>query len=474
MALRARMSSPAYVMEDPGARFRAIGQLSKTTPLDANWVDSMAVMLGEISEPVLLADPVHDGCPMVWMSQGFCTLTGYGVSEMIGKSWDALLDGVPESYVSRSAQQNVQDYLAACQMTGLYRIGEIYSVQPNRRKDGSLFSNLLLLGHCQFRGHPCIIGVPVCLGEGALFKATRVQLAQALDNARLIFRHVRGLVLTQTGSHLFDDKSSWTRSFSPIRDEEKVPRPEFCFFVQRLQEHCVIVDSGFAAIRRESEKVARGCMLFSDRPVRRRPGRGILFDVRIDCVARAFSGLPVLGFTRMRPKDFSDLYPSVSKCLGASALIGGTGTASERDQEQHFKIGFQTPPANEISEGPALISEMEAAASTMFNSQGSVKMERLTTPAGLALRNGDVLRCAYTESGRLELSKNGNVPFMAWETGRPLKPGAEYYAVVDVCLGASAVTLVAPDEAPDALFTWPEELNSDSDSDSSAWCAEGL
>ena len=45
--------------------------------------------------------------------------------------------------------------------------------------------------------------------------------------------------------------------------------------------------------------------------------------------------------------DKPDLYPAVCRCLGASVLVGACGEAFARDQEEHFRIGFKSPPQTE-------------------------------------------------------------------------------------------------------------------------------
>lgn len=64
---------------------------------------------------------------------------------------------------------------------------------------------------------------------------------------------------------------------------------------------------------------------------------------------------------------------------------------------------------------------------------------------------GDVLGCMYTKSGHIQLWRNGSLVF-DFDTGRPVDEATDYYAVVDVCLSAYAVSLM-----PDA---GPEEANS--------------
>lgn len=399
---------------------------------------SIGRLVGELSDAAFVADPLSEGCPFIGMSKGFAALTGYASEELIGRTWDALLEGVPVQYVSRSARQDAQDYIAACQSTGLWQIAEVQLVQPNRRRDGGLFVNFLLLGHCHFQGQSYIIGVPSSLGEGAFVQASRVQLAQAFEDARAVFKRVQGLFRSQT----FE--------VADLSSLSKLSCSEFGFYAERLQDRCVLMDGGRTAMRREAGQVPRGCLLFGDRPLRPKAGSGLAFEVRVVGVTQGFSGLPVLGFTRRRPLDCANLYPSVAKCLGASALIGGTGTASARDEESHFKIGFRPPPAVEVSEWPASLSETEAA--------------------GATLQDGDVLRVAYTEEGRLELTLNGSL-ILACDTGRQLDADAEYFAVVDVCLEACGVTLIAPRARG---FT-VESLASTADfasSESAAWTSD--
>lgn len=379
-------------------------------PVHGNaWHSTIGQMLGDLSDAVFLADPVQEGCPILWASRELCQLSGFPSEELVGKNWDVLLDGVPEQYVSRSAHQNFQDWIQACRTAGLFRIAEVSSVQPNKRQNESLFVSFLLFGLCQVHGRPCILGVSLCLGEGSSVKTTKSQIAQVSQDARSVLQRTRGLLSSRSAS-----KPSW----SPLEGAA----PEFGFYADRLQDHCMLLGGGFSAVRREAAKIPRGCLLYGSRPVKCKAGQGLAFDLRVDRVSEAFSGFPVLGFTQRRPVDAPDLYPSASKCLGASALIGGLGTASVRQQEVHFPIGFKPPPAAEVSESSAWLLAEGAVGSTEFFA-------------------GDVLRCTYSESGRLEFWRNGEL-ILARSTGQPLDPKAEYYAVVDVCLAAEAVTLL--------------------------------
>lgn len=191
----------------------------------------------------------------------------------------------------------------------------------------------------------------------------------------------------------------------------------------------MLQNSGCTAVRREAEELPKGCLVFSDRPMTAHT-EGLLFALRVDSVTDGFAGFPLMGFTRRKPRDRPDLYPEVSHCMGQSVLIGRDGKASARDQRDHFRMGFKQPPADEVQ-------QWDMAAPSNISHQDKC----LRTP-----RVGDVLRCVYTRSGRIQVWLN---QAKVWDidTGRPIDYASDYYAVVDVCLSVTGVSI--------ASASWP-------------------
>lgn len=195
---------------------------------------------------------------------------------------------------------------------------------------------------------------------------------------------------------------------------------DFIWFSDRLQDHSLLCNCSSTAARREPDDLPSGCLVFSDSPIAMSP-EGFAFSVRIDGMTAGFKGLPLLGFTRRRPADEPGLHPQVSTCLGASVLIGKQGQAFARDQHEHFVMGFKRPPEHEVETWPK-----------------ASDLRRVPEPR---LRLGDTLRCLYTRDGRLQLWVNEGL-ILNFDTGRPVDCGQDHFAVVDVCLSVTSVTVL--------------------------------
>jgi hypothetical protein len=156
----------------------------------------------------------------------------------------------------------------------------------------------------------------------------------------------------------------------------------------------------------------------------RHTAEGIFFAFRVDDAVQTFDGLPLVGFTKRKPTDSTDLYPMVSRCLGSSALIGACGEAVARDQHDHFKIGFKQPPQDEVE---------------TWSLEPNLPPHKRRPP--VSIQAGDVLGCMYTNEGRLQLWHNGAL-ILDFDIRRPLQKDADYYAVVDVCFSVYSLTLL--------------------------------
>jgi hypothetical protein len=144
----------------------------------------------------------------------------------------------------------------------------------------------------------------------------------------------------------------------------------------------------------------------------------------VDDVVSTFEGLPLVGFTKRKPVDVFTLYPTVSRCLGASVLVGACGEAFARDQDSHFKIGFRPPPPDEVRS---------------WHLEPDLPPHKRRPPVDV--QSGDVLGCMYTTDGGIQLGHNGKV-VLDFDVGRPVDKDADYYAVVDVCLSTYCVTIL--------------------------------
>jgi len=185
-----------------------------------------------------------------------------------------------------------------------------------------------------------------------------------------------------------------------------------------------------------------GCLVFSDRPLPHRPGGGLCFALRVNAVTPSFQGMPLLGFTRRRPRDESGLHPQVSTCLGESLFIGKQGQAFARDKPGNFAIGFKQPPQNEVQ---------------TWSSSGSATVAPSAEAETDVLKAGDILQCVWTINGRLELWQN-EAKVLDFDISRHIDAGTEYFAAIDVCLSATSVSVVdmpEPKPAPDVVAMAP-------------------
>jgi len=375
--------------------------------------------LADIQEPALLVDAICEGCPIVGASKGFYEMTGYSMEHVLGRNCWMMLDGVPQMAISRSAQKNVQNYFEMCQVVGLTQISEVTAIQPSTRRDGSHFVSLFLLGLCRVRHRTLILNVQTPLGEGLFVRLSKDDSRKAIESTRALFKHIRDRLLSQTSC----ESDGCTRSTSSVCARQASPQPDFAFFPEHLQDHCLLTDDGFTAIRREPQELALNCLVYGDRPVRRTP-QGLSFSVLVNHVTPTFSGLPVLGFTKRRPADNPDLYPAVTRCLGSSVLVGASGEAFARDQHEHFQMGFKQPPQSEVQ---------------YWSLQEHLPPHERTPPT--TIQTGDVLQCVYLEQGHIQLLLNGS-SILEFDVQRPLDETCDYYAVVDVCFSACSLTIL--------------------------------
>jgi PAS domain-containing protein len=394
-------------------------------------------LLDSVEESALLVDALIHDAPIIGASQGFEELTGHSRDHILGRNCRMLLEGVPDVAISRSSRKNIRDYLAMCTIHGLSDISEVTSLQPNCKKDGSTFVNFFMLGLVMVASHPYILSVHLHLGDGLFVRLRQSEMVEVMEAARAIFKKVRADMLWSLG---FGEPPACMKLEGGLT-------PPFAFYKDRLQDHCLLLEGGLRAMRREPEELASNCMLFGDRPVQCKRG-GLSFTVYVDSVTHSFMGLPVLGFTRRRPVDSPDLYPSVSRCLGASVLVGACGEGFARDKLEHFKIGFKQPPQDEVQ---------------TYALHPDAPPQKRTPP--VQLQAGDVLRCAYTLSGRIILFHNG-VAVLDFDTGRPVDRFSDYYAVCDICLTACSITIV-----PDKCDNPEEEVEDPDEREGSSWQA---
>mmetsp|Transcript_42998 Transcript_42998/g.98798 ORF Transcript_42998/g.98798 Transcript_42998/m.98798 type:complete len:630 (+) Transcript_42998:83-1972(+) len=147
------------------------------------------VCCGEVLDlefSVTIADPTREDCPLVACSKGFTDLTGYAVSEIVGRNCRFLLDNVPEHLIDQENRFKCRSYIStsrnskaleeataghqlqpeALRMPWLnLATGEILCVQTNAKKSGELFKNMFYMKQVQLNGQSFILGLQAGLPE---------------------------------------------------------------------------------------------------------------------------------------------------------------------------------------------------------------------------------------------------------------------------------------------------------------------
>lgn len=369
-------------------------------------------VLDNEEDAMLLVDPLCHDDPIVGASRGFTASTGYQRGDVIGRNCRMMMQGVPEVAVSKSVRKNLRNFSSMSCLQGVSDISEVASIQPNARQDSSHFCNFFLVGRVTVCGSPYLLGVLLPLGEGLFAKIPSPQLVEVTEKARAAFRRMRERLRSLEGPA--------SASSVPVATTAK---EGFTFYAERLQDHCILFNGGRSVMRREPQELSTNCMVFSSTPVHQTPA-GLFFAFLVDDAVPTFEGLPIVGFTRRRPADAPTLYPAVSRCQGASVLVGGCGEAFARDKMEHFKIGFKPPPQEEV---------------TTWALQPNLPPHKRRTP--VKPQAGDVIGCMYTREGRVQLWFNG-AAVLDFDVGKPVDESAEYYAVIDVCLAVYGLTLL--------------------------------
>jgi len=388
-------------------------------------------ILDDEEEAALIADVQLRDCLIVGTSKGFTSLTGFSREEALGQNCRMMLRGVPEVAISKSARKNLRDFCRMCKIKRIDHISEVTSLQPNSKKDGTQFVNFFLVGLVQVGTDKYLLGVQRSVGEGLFVSLNGKMLEKVTESARDTFKRIRQKLLSLDVGRAGRLVSSAAKQLG------------FTFFSERLQDHCVLLNGNRTAMRREPQELATNCLVFGDAPVRMTPS-GLFFALRIEDAVTTFDGLPIMGFTRRKPVDEPNLYPTVCRCLGASVLVGACGEAFARDQTEHFRIGFKQPPQTEVAS---------------WSTQTDVPPHKRRAP--VSVNPGDVFGCLYTLDGRIQLWRNGSL-VLDFDVQRPIQQDTNYYAVVDVCLAAYSVSLLphsSPSQYSDLSVVEDEEAD---------------
>lgn len=383
--------------------------------------------LEQMQDSALLVEVASERRAIVGASAGFLRSVGLSPDDVLGADINEVITrGAPAVAVSRSAMKNVSNFCSMCARHEVEQISETQVVQPCSRKDGSTFTALSYMGLCEVLLTRFVLVVHMHLGEGIVVRLKEAQRMEQAEVARETFKRLRGELLRQAAAAMGPEELLSGTSPGSFSSSASVCR-SFAFDSGRLQEHCMLANGGRTAMRREADELPAGCLVFSDRPVRALESGDLRFALRVDGIAKGFTGVPLVGFTRRRPRDCPDLHPRVSYCLGESVLVGGAGCrAFARDQHEHFKIGFKQPPQNEV-ETFSLPPELDAGGKP-----------KVMSPK---LKVGDIIECVYTQAGRVQFWLNEE-RLLDFDVGRPIDHSLEHYAVVDVCLAAASLTIV--------------------------------
>ncbi|CAE7811809.1 Exd1 [Symbiodinium sp. CCMP2592] len=232
-------------------------------------------ILDDEEEAALIADlQIHD-CLIVGTSKGFTSLTGFPRDEALGQNCRMMLKGVPEVAVSKSARKNLRDFCRMCKIKKLDYISEVTSLQPNSRKNGTQFVNFFLVGLVQVGTDRYLLGVQRSVGEGLFVSLNGRMMEEVTEAARETFKRIRQKLLSLDSS---------LGRLSHVSQ-----RLGFTFFSERLQDHCLLLNGGRTAMRREPQELATNCLVFGNAPVRMTPN-GLYFAVRIEDAVTTFEG----------------------------------------------------------------------------------------------------------------------------------------------------------------------------------------
>lgn len=159
-----------------------------------------------------IADPSLEDCPLVGCSEGFASLTGYSIQDILGVSCRILLNGVPPELIDQKARMRARDLCVTAMAGKEYRmpeehredwmplgpipLGEAFCVQTNARRDGTLFKNMFYMKQVELDEHPYIVGLQgempeELLGEsdmggmGEVQRKTMVALEASMDKVEM-------------------------------------------------------------------------------------------------------------------------------------------------------------------------------------------------------------------------------------------------------------------------------------------------
>jgi len=378
----------------------------------------------------LLLDAFLPGCPIVGVSIGFEELTGRSMSSVIGRSWQVLFEGVDKLSVSRSACQDVDNFLRMARMQTIDSMADCTVTLACQHAD-----DYTLQCRTCFR----LVKAPEWLDEGT-----------GPPDQHLFVLAVQADVTDMSASDIeklndSDKEHALLESLVDMMSADlKEIWPEPSFFPAPLSSRCMLLNCVSTGMRREPHQVPRGCVLMSASELCQSGAQGrdvYTFQIRVERTLPAWtSRLPFLGFTCTPPTEVESnrFFGSLPHafCLAQCAMIGGTGEAWLQKEETALKL--------------ELGKQLEQAGMQRKHLTPQLPEHRRTAP--LVLRAGDVLGCRYEEiagedaptSGKslISMSVNGDVA-LTFELDGKLPSNKPVYAIVDVCYCVYQVSMMS-------------------------------
>lgn len=129
-----------------------------------------------------IADPGLEGCPLIGCSEGFGTLCGYEMNEIVGRNCRFLVDPVPGEKIDQNVRRIARDYCNAVAAGTEYHVPEslrrpwmpkaraaddgVFCLQMNARKCGTLFRNMFYMKAMELDDQNYIIGLQTEVPQG--------------------------------------------------------------------------------------------------------------------------------------------------------------------------------------------------------------------------------------------------------------------------------------------------------------------
>ena len=119
-------------------------------------------VLSNLEFPLTIADPNLPDCPLIAVSQGFITLTGYTRKECVGANCRFMLSGVPPAMIDHETRFASRAFCTTAVSGSVFRSdkhqtfrkpwwpdhvddGQVLCVQANAKKNGTIFRNMFFM-----------------------------------------------------------------------------------------------------------------------------------------------------------------------------------------------------------------------------------------------------------------------------------------------------------------------------------------